>query len=110
MVAAKLIADAFGLDAKRAAFARTNAQPFSASPWIGCSTVLAISAVLIVLSLLLPMCLDASCALNYSCSFGVSNGDCSSSGDSLIGCQAARRAHEIRTFGLSKQRAGQPFF
>ena len=58
MVAAKAVAEAFGLDPERAAFAKKDVLPFSAAPQLGCGMLVAILLLLIVIALLLSMCSD----------------------------------------------------
>ncbi len=60
LVAARSVADAFGLEPERAAFAKKDVLPFSASPNIGCGTVVVLLVAIIAVMLLLSMCTQGS--------------------------------------------------
>ncbi|MEP6559304.1 MAG: DUF4178 domain-containing protein [Burkholderiales bacterium] len=80
MVAASAVAEAFGLDATRPAFAKKrDALPFSAAPQLSIGFVLAILLLMIVLGGLLSMCSNSDRS-GYSRSSGGSYGGYSTGG------------------------------
>ena len=80
MVAAKSVADAFGLDPARPAFAKKrDVLPFSAAPQLSIGFVLGFLVLMIVLGVLLSMCSDGGRG-GYSRSSGGSYGGYSSGG------------------------------
>ena len=80
MVAAKSVADAFGLDPERPAFAKKrDVLPFSAAPQLSIGFVLGFLVLMIVLGVLLSMCSDSDRG-GYSRSSGGSYGGYSSGG------------------------------
>ena len=79
MVAAKSVADAFGIDDARPAFAKKDALPFSAAPQFSLRFVIGILVLMLVLSVLLSMCSDGGRG-GYSRNSGGSWGGYSSGG------------------------------